>query len=516
MVVQCPKCQEAVTFDARQLEDGNDIKCESCQSVLKMQIIPELVAIDENAMTYGNAEDLVDAQSEAPPVDDSSNDVFELNDNDPSGNDDPILPSPENPLSLEASKDPIMETMEMAHENVENTSLSSVEATDDHEKILLCIDGEATREAVGDLLKDTHYRLINIPSEMDALMSAEIDAPKLALIDADLLSDEDANLCAELKKHPSLKDTIFILVGSMFDKNTKYRTEPPPMKGADDYIERYYLQNDLLEKIRTNIEQKEGVLNEETDFFSADPIESEEIVSNGSTSIEDAHSDSLDTASDTKALEEAQQLARIIVSDICIYNEKKVEEGIRTDTFYDQLEEEIEEGRLLFESRVSEDLRMTSNIYEKALEDAIDQRKGTLVQDNPSTEALVADHPPEDLSLDFGDVDMMESDDEAKVYATPPVTDQAVEEAQEEDSEEVKSAKRLARIIVSDIVIYNEKKVEEGLQKNTFYELLEDEIGEGRQLYASRVDKRFLDETDYLQQAFDDFINKKKESVTTK
>ncbi len=82
------------------------------------------------------------------------------------------------------------------------------------------------------------------------------------------------------------------------------------------------------------------------------------------------------------------------------------------------------------------------------------------------------------------------------------------DDAPEEETPAIKTAKRLARIIVSDIVIYNEKKVEEGLQSGQFFELLSEEIDEGRQLYHSRVDKDRL-ERDYLQEALTDYINKK-------
>ena len=50
--------------------------------------------------------------------------------------------------------------------------------------------------------------------------------------------------------------------------------------------------------------------------------------------------------------EGARRLARAIVSDIRIYNESRVTEGIEKDTLLDLLEEELEEGRALFMSRV--------------------------------------------------------------------------------------------------------------------------------------------------------------------
>ena len=41
----------------------------------------------------------------------------------------------------------------------------------------------------------------------------------------------------------------------------------------------------------------------------------------------------------------AFRLARAIVSDIALYNQKKVREGIEKDCIFDLLNEELEEGR---------------------------------------------------------------------------------------------------------------------------------------------------------------------------
>ena len=47
-----------------------------------------------------------------------------------------------------------------------------------------------------------------------------------------------------------------------------------------------------------------------------------------------------------------------------------------------------------------------------------------------------------------------------------------------------------------------------------FHEILEEEVQEGRQLYEARVDQQFLNDKDYLQEAFDNFISKKKTAVS--
>jgi len=48
-------------------------------------------------------------------------------------------------------------------------------------------------------------------------------------------------------------------------------------------------------------------------------------------------------------------------------------------------------------------------------------------------------------------------------------------------------AKRLARAIISDVAIYNREKVEEGIRNDNIFEILTDELDEGRQHFNSRV-----------------------------
>lgn len=49
------------------------------------------------------------------------------------------------------------------------------------------------------------------------------------------------------------------------------------------------------------------------------------------------------------------------------------------------------------------------------------------------------------------------------------------------------AARRLARAIASDLSLYNEEKILKGIQNDTLFEELEEEIKEGQDLFNSRV-----------------------------
>jgi hypothetical protein len=71
----------------------------------------------------------------------------------------------------------------------------------------------------------------------------------------------------------------------------------------------------------------------------------------------------------------AIRLARAIASDISLYNEQKIIKGIEQDNLFDVLKEELEEGRELYKSRVSQELYRSTNFFERAVVDIVVRSK---------------------------------------------------------------------------------------------------------------------------------------------
>jgi hypothetical protein len=77
--------------------------------------------------------------------------------------------------------------------------------------------------------------------------------------------------------------------------------------------------------------------------------------------------------------EAARRLARAIASDILCYNDKAIEAGIDQDDLFDAIKDQIQEGRDLFQNRVSPEL-YRRNFYDRALIDIVVRAMG----DRPS------------------------------------------------------------------------------------------------------------------------------------
>jgi hypothetical protein len=71
----------------------------------------------------------------------------------------------------------------------------------------------------------------------------------------------------------------------------------------------------------------------------------------------------------------ARQLARAIASDLSLYHEKKLVEGIEKDAVFDIMRDEIEEGRALYKSRVTPEI-FGLGLYDRALVDMLLKNRG--------------------------------------------------------------------------------------------------------------------------------------------
>jgi hypothetical protein len=79
--------------------------------------------------------------------------------------------------------------------------------------------------------------------------------------------------------------------------------------------------------------------------------------------------------------------------------------------------------------------------------------------------------------------------------APPPPAPAGVSPEEQKAHED---AKRFARLVVSEIKLYNEAKVNEGRRQRDLYDRLKDDIERGRQMYADRVPAHIRENTNYF------------------
>jgi predicted Zn finger-like uncharacterized protein len=215
-----------------------------------------------------------------------------------------------------------------------------------------------------------------------ALLNAE--SLPIAIVDVALPGLFAFELVERLRQQPHLAQVKIILIPSVYRK-TAYKRTPLSLYGADDYIEQHHLPDDLVPKIHRLLTGLRSV---------ADPIvpAAEEQLASVAVSAGAADRDFMDTTNDRlrnaeerfldqpddEALVKARRLARIIVSDIVLYHEARVNEGVRAGNFMSLFAEEIREGRNLLDSRVAPEIRAREDFLEEAFNAFVQQRQKEL------------------------------------------------------------------------------------------------------------------------------------------
>ena len=166
----------------------------------------------------------------------------------------------------------------------------------------------------------------------------------LAIVNVYLKGKLGVEVSEEIKADPSLSHTRVILIGALFRAN-RFRANPTNLYGADDYIEEQVPEKELRQIVRKLFPDV------------------------GETA---------DVAVEPREYEEARRLARLILSDIVIYHQDKVEHGIRDNNFFEVLKDEIEEGRQYYESRVPFRVRRDSEIFTETLQQFVQMKREEL------------------------------------------------------------------------------------------------------------------------------------------
>jgi CheY-like chemotaxis protein/DNA-directed RNA polymerase subunit RPC12/RpoP len=167
----------------------------------------------------------------------------------------------------------------------------------------------------------------------------------LVIVNVYLKGKLGVEVSEEIKGDASLPDTRVILIGALFRAN-RFRANPTSLYGADEYIEEQIPERELRQIIRKLFPDVTGT----GEFQLPEPREHDE----------------------------ARRLARLILSDIVIYNADKVERGLRDNNFFDVLKDEIEEGRSYFDSRVPFRIRRDTEIFNETLQQFVQMKREDL------------------------------------------------------------------------------------------------------------------------------------------
>ncbi|HEU0265455.1 MAG TPA: zinc-ribbon domain-containing protein [Geobacterales bacterium] len=238
--------------------------------------------------------------------------------------------------------------------------------------VVVANESAAFCEAVRDVLVAEPFEINCYTDGIETMAAVERIKPNVVLLDVALPRMYGFEICEKIKHSPELADVKVILIAAIYDK-TRYKREPKNLYHADDYIEKHHIPDQLVEKIYTlaggGASAAPQAPQASMDAVRRELKRDEESISSPAPApgvdAEEAHS-------------RAKRFARTIVSDIALYNQDKVEEGVKNGTIFKLLGPDIEEGRALYESRVGKEILATTSYLKEAFDDLIARKKKEL------------------------------------------------------------------------------------------------------------------------------------------
>lgn len=236
-------------------------------------------------------------------------------------------------------------------------------------QVLIAHSDPALCETVGSILGSHNFRWEACHDGETALELMGRLPPQVAIVDVALPGLFAFEVVEKVRNRPGLAGVKIILLSSVYNKMA-YKRRPTTLYGADDYIEKHHIPQDLIAKIHKLIENGHPAKTaESTPREMPTPLEIDALKARLQHAEE---SESLLAPSEQTELAKAQRLARIIASDISLYDEAKVTEGIRSGTFFELFAEEIAEGRQHFLARIPESLPHRAAIFDAAFKELIE------------------------------------------------------------------------------------------------------------------------------------------------
>ena len=225
---------------------------------------------------------------------------------------------------------------------------------------------------------------VNVGHSGDEVLRAmEESPPHVAVVDGALQGLYAFEVVEKVRRLPGLEQVKIILLSSVYNK-TAYKRAPSSLYGADDYVEKHHLPDHLSLKINRLTSSlkpgssEEGAADEKPDFAAMAAEEQEyEFVKAVNDKILSAEDREVG-GGDIPQLERAQRLARIIVSDIALYCQERIDEGIRGGNWAQLLSGEIREARKLFLERFPQPEIQQRKLLESAFIDLFEKRSREL------------------------------------------------------------------------------------------------------------------------------------------
>jgi CheY-like chemotaxis protein len=294
-----------------------------------------------------------------------------------------------------------------ANSALAGTPFAGEESTaQNRERLVLVADPDIEQgKKTVNALAEWGVETILVHDGVEAMMTIQRTLPRAIVIDAALPKMFGFQICEVVKRNESLRDTLVVLVGAIHNQK-RYRRPPGEIYGADEYIE----QPDLPGGLRPLLEGV-GIISPSSEQAAAasqqaaapsqlatalpptpEPVQPPmpapaaqaqpmpEAVAPVTEKLSPPPVVQAPVAvseEEDERLVKAERLARIVVSDIILYNQEKFEAAVRGGNVVEAMQGDLAEGRSLFNSRIDASTRESRDFLSEELLRVADARSGS-------------------------------------------------------------------------------------------------------------------------------------------
>ena len=365
MIAACPKCQTRYRVEPERLgPDGARLRCSQCSAVFRVRLpaVPNAEAVAPIEATPRTEHSL--ASQGTPEARDLASDAAALGD---------VARRPQGAEAGSAEGRSVTRSVEPP----------SVEAPhfDQSRLILIAHPNPDACKRIAEALERKGLQVLVAHDGVEAILSIQRALPRAVVLDAALPKMFGFQVCELIKRNESLRVTHVCLMGAIH-RDDRYRRSPSELYGADFYIEGPSLLAALTDWLgRVGFELRSQRSTQIPEPAPERPFEAPRSQGPSEADLPRAatgnQAPSADGRAVTRATEpqpatldrigvsaeplsaaraQAERLARIIVSDIVLYNEEKFSAAVRSGGVLEAMRDELQEGRALFRERI--DLRV--------------------------------------------------------------------------------------------------------------------------------------------------------------
>ncbi|MFH1811020.1 MAG: hypothetical protein ABIJ09_19925 [Pseudomonadota bacterium] len=221
--------------------------------------------------------------------------------------------------------------------------------------VMVAHESPSVCASVGRVLRSSGYvpRYVHTgTAALAAFDRALLDLPVALVLDVGVPEMLAFDVMASLRRREDLRALPIVLLASVFDP-TRYKRRPSTLHGANTYLELHHVPDRLPEILREHL--GDGLARGYRGHLPGEYAVSEAIRQGAEVDGDDR----------------ARIDARRIVSDIALYHEQEILQGLAEDDLEQRLQDAFEEGRQLFLKATRELGPLRGDPYQQAVKDLV-------------------------------------------------------------------------------------------------------------------------------------------------